>query len=91
MHGQGLVAQLEAEDHQGDQEPVTEDQAVVGAGARGALAWVAAALLEGALVRGGPGVGQLDGQLVQVLPGQPGEDRMATRAARDHAGVDTHA
>ena len=56
--------------------PVTKDQAVVGPGAGGALAWVTAALLEGALVRGGPGVGQLDRQVGQLLPGQPGEDRM---------------
>jgi hypothetical protein len=72
QHRQGLVGQLEAEDHQGDQEPVAKAQAVVGAGAGGAPAWVAAALLEG----GGPGLGQLDGQLGQVLLVQPGEARM---------------
>jgi hypothetical protein len=76
QHRQGLVGQLEAEDHQGDQDPVAEAQAVVGAGAGGAPAWVAAALLGGGLVGGGPGLGQLDGQLGQVLPGQPGEARM---------------
>jgi hypothetical protein len=70
------VGQLEAEDHQGDQDPVAEAQAVVGAGAGGALPWVAAALLEGGLVGGGPGLGQLDGQLGQVLLVQPGEARM---------------
>ena len=76
QHRQGLVGQLEAQDHQGDQHPVTEDQLVVGAGAGGALTWVAAALLEGALVGGGPRVGELDGQVGKVLPGDPGEDRM---------------
>ena len=76
QHRHGLVGQLQAQDHQGDQHAVTEDQAVVGAGPGGTLAWVAAALLEGALVGGSPRVGQLDDQLGQVLPGQPGEDRM---------------
>jgi hypothetical protein len=47
---------------------------VVGAGAGGALAWVAAALLEGALVGGGPRVGKLDDQVGEVLQGQPGEN-----------------
>jgi hypothetical protein len=87
---------LEPQDHQGDQHTVIEDQAVVGAGG-GALAWVAAALLQGALVGGGPRVGKLHDQVGEVLPGQPGENpvgegrtgpcwrdhpRMITRAAR---------
>jgi threonine/homoserine/homoserine lactone efflux protein len=67
---------LEAQDHQGDQDAITEDQAVVGSGTGGALAWVVTALLEGGLVGGGPGAGQLDGQVGKVLPGDPGEDRM---------------
>jgi hypothetical protein len=70
------VGQLQAQDHQGDQHAVTQDQTMAGAGASGALAWVAAALLEGALVRGGPRAGQLGGQVGEALPGQPGEDRM---------------
>jgi hypothetical protein len=37
---------------------------------------VAAALLQGGLVGGGPGVGRLDGQVGEVVPGHPGEDRM---------------
>src|SRR6266536_2081289 len=49
---------------------------MVARGAGGTLAWVAAALPEGALVGGGPRVGQLDDQVGQVLPRQPGEDRM---------------
>jgi hypothetical protein len=81
---------LEPQNHQGDQHTVTEDQAVVGAGAGGALAWVAAALLEGALVGGDPRVGKLHDQVGEVLPGQPGETRWV-RAARAHAGVNTHA
>jgi hypothetical protein len=70
------VGQLQAQDHQGDQHAVTQDQTMAGAGASGALAWVAAALLEGAFVRGGPRAGQLGGQVGEALPGQPGEDRM---------------
>jgi len=74
QHRQGLVRQLEAQDHQRDQDPVIKHQAVVRAGTLGTLAWVAAALLEGGLVDSGPGVGQLGGQVGQVLPRQPGED-----------------
>jgi hypothetical protein len=39
------VGQLEAQDHQGDQHSVTQDQTMVGAGASGAPARMAAALL----------------------------------------------
>jgi hypothetical protein len=74
QHGQGLVGQLEPQDHQSDQHTVGEDQPLVGSGTGGALAWVAAALLECGLVGGGPGIGQLDGQVGEVLPRQPGED-----------------
>ena len=70
------MGQLEAQDHQGCQDPIGEDQLVVGPGAGGTLTQVAAALLEGALVGGGPRVGELGDQLAQVLPGQSGEDRM---------------
>jgi len=48
----------------------------VGAGTGGTPTWVAAALLEGGLVGGGPRLGQLDSQLGEVLAGQAGEDRM---------------
>jgi hypothetical protein len=48
----------------------------MGAGTGGTPAWMAAALPEGAFVRGGPRLGQLGGQVGQMLPGQPGEDRM---------------
>jgi hypothetical protein len=46
QHRQGLVRQLEAQVDQGGQDPIGEDQLVVGAGAGGAAAWMAAALLE---------------------------------------------
>jgi hypothetical protein len=76
QHRQRVMGQLEAQAHQGGQDPVAEDQLVVGAGAGGTLAWVAAALVQGALVGGGPRVDKLSGQLAKVLPGDPGEDRM---------------
>jgi hypothetical protein len=76
QHRQGLVGQLEAQDHQGDQHPVCEDQLVVGPGAGGTPTRVAAALVQGALVGGGPRVGELGEQFGEVLPGDPGEDRM---------------
>jgi hypothetical protein len=59
QHRQGLVGQLEPQVDQGDQHPVSEDELVVGTGAGSALARVAAALLQRALVRGGPRAGQL--------------------------------
>jgi hypothetical protein len=90
QHGQGLVGQLAAQDHQGGQDPVAECQAVVASGAGGALAWVAAALLQGAFVGGAPRVGQLDGQRGQVLPGDPGEDRMG-EGGTGPCRRDTHA
>lgn len=46
QHRQGVVGQLEPQDHQGGQDPVAEDQLVMGAGAGGTLAWAAAAPLE---------------------------------------------
>jgi hypothetical protein len=76
QHGQGLVGQLEPQDHQGGQHAVAEAQPVVGAGPGGALAWMAPALLKGGLVGGGPRVGQFGGQLAKVLPGDAGEDWM---------------
>ena len=76
QHGQRLVGQLEPQVDQGAQHAVAEGQAVVGSSPGGALAWVAAALLQGAFVRGGPWVGQLHDQVGEVLPGQPREDRM---------------
>jgi hypothetical protein len=71
-----VVGQLEAQGDQGGQDPVGEDQLVVGAGASGALAWVAAAGEQGGLVGGGPRLGELGEQLAEVLPGQPGEARI---------------
>ena len=71
QHPEGVVGQLEAQDHQGGQDSVGEDQLVVGPGAGGPLAWMAAALVQGALVGGGPRIGQLGDQLFQVLP-RPG-------------------
>jgi hypothetical protein len=41
---------------------------------------VAATLLQGTFVAGGPGVGQLDDQLAKMLPGDPGEDSNAPMA-----------
>src|SRR6266545_178514 len=76
QHRQGLVGQLEAQNHQGDQDPIAEDQLMAGAGAGGAAAWVAAAGAQRALVGGGPRVGELGDQVAQVLPRQSGEDRM---------------
>lgn len=43
QHRQRLVGQLEAQNHQGDQDPIAEDELMAGAGAGGAAAWVAAA------------------------------------------------
>jgi hypothetical protein len=71
-----VVRQLEAQVRQGGQDPVAEDQLVVGPGASGTLTRVAAALPECALVGGGPRVGELGDELAQVLPGDAGEDRM---------------
>jgi hypothetical protein len=76
QHGHGVVGQLQSQDDEGGQQPVAEDQPVVGAGAGAAPPRVAAALPQGTLVGGGPRVGQLDGQLGEVLPGQPGAARM---------------
>jgi hypothetical protein len=73
QHRQGVVGQLEPQAHQGGQDPVTEDQLVMGPGAGGTLTPVAAALLEGTLVGGGPGVGELGDQVAQVLLRQSGE------------------
>jgi hypothetical protein len=67
---------LQAQDDQGDQHPVGQHQPVAWPGPSSTAAWVAAPLVEGALVGGGPRVGELDDQLGEVLPGQPGEDPM---------------
>ncbi|HEV8653031.1 MAG TPA: hypothetical protein VG276_27490 [Actinomycetes bacterium] len=74
-----MVRQLEAQVHQGGQDPVAEDQLVVGAGAGGAPARVAAALLECALVGGGPRAGELGGHDPAGAPGPRGEPRRLTR------------
>jgi hypothetical protein len=76
QHRQGLVGELQAQVHQGDQDPVAKDQPVARSGPLGALPPVPAALLQRVLVDGGPGIGQLGGQLTKVLPGDPGEARM---------------
>jgi hypothetical protein len=76
QYRQGLVRQLQAQHDQGGQHPVAQDQPLVGAGAGGAAAWVAAAVGQRGLVLGGPGVGQLGDELAQVLPGDAGEARM---------------
>ena len=95
QHPEGVVGQLEAQDHQGGQDSVGEDQLVVGPGAGGMLAWMAAALVQGALVGGGPRIGQLGDQLAQVLPRQAGEDRMGEGRTgpcwRRHPHTITHA
>jgi hypothetical protein len=91
QHRQGLVRQLQAQHDQGGQHPVAQDQPLVGAGAGGAAAWVAAAVGQRGLVLGGPGVGQLGDELAQVLPGDAGEARMGQgRTApcwRSHPGM----
>jgi hypothetical protein len=76
QHRQSVVRELQAQDDQGDQHPIDEDEPVAGAGPGSAAAWVAAALVQGGLVGGGPRVGELDDQLGEVLPGQTGEDTM---------------
>jgi len=68
--------ELEAQAHQGNQHPVAEDQLVVGASTGSAATWMAAALVQGALVSGGPRAGHLGDQLGKMLPGEPGEDRI---------------
>jgi hypothetical protein len=85
QHGQGLVGQLAAQDHQGGQDPVAEGQAVVGSGAGGALAWVAAALLQGAFVGGAPRSASSTvsaARCCREIPVKTGWER----AARAHAG-----
>jgi hypothetical protein len=74
QHRQGLVRELEAQDDQGGQDPVDQYQPVVRAGTGGAAARMPAAVVEAGLVGGGPWVGKFDGQVGEVLPGQPGED-----------------
>jgi hypothetical protein len=74
---QGLMGQLESQDHQSDEHPVTGDQPMGGAGPSGMPTRVAATLLQGTFVADGPWVGQLDDQLAKVLPGDPGEDWMS--------------
>src|SRR6266516_2376865 len=76
QHRQRLVGQLQAQLHQGDQDPVAEDELVVGPGADGTLPRMASPLEQGTLVSGGPRVGEFGGQLAKVLPRQPGEARM---------------
>ena len=90
QHRQGLVGQLEAQDHQGDQHPVGEDQLVVGpapaARWRGwprrccRAAWWAA-------VQGSAGSTVSSARCCWSSPVKQGW----VRAARAHAGVDTHA
>jgi hypothetical protein len=70
------MRELEAQDDQGGQHPVGERQPVGRAGAGGAAAWASTSLVQGGLVGGGPGVGKFDGQVGEVLPGQPGKDTM---------------
>jgi hypothetical protein len=70
------VWELEPQADEGDQGPVKEDEPLLGPGPGGAAAHVTAAPLQGGLVGGGPGVGQLGDQLAKLLPGDPGEDRM---------------
>jgi hypothetical protein len=70
------MGKLKAQDYQGDQDPVAEDQPVARPGPDGALARMASTLVQRALVGGGPRAGQLSDQVGEVLPGQPGEDRM---------------
>jgi hypothetical protein len=81
--------ELEAQDHQGDQHTVTQDQTMVGAGAGGAPAWVAAALLEAAwwaAVHGSASSVSRSARCYRDSPVKTGGER----AARAHAGVDTH-
>ncbi len=94
QHRQRLVWELEAQVDQGDQDPVTNHQPVGGAGPGGAPPGVAATLVEVALVGGGPRGGQLSGQLGEMLPRQPGKDRMGegrTGPCWFSPGLDTHA
>jgi hypothetical protein len=90
QHGQGLVGQLKAEDHQGNQDPVAEDQPVAGpaptARWRGwprrwysAPSWAAVHGSASSVIR--------SPRCCRDSPVKQGWER----AARAHAGVDTHA
>jgi len=81
QHRQRLVGQLGAQHHQGDQHPIREPQPLVWAGARRASTRMAAPPAQRALVRGGPRVGELGDHLAEVVPGDPGEARMAQSRA----------
>ncbi len=52
--------------HQGDQDPVAEDELVEGPGADGTPTRMASPFEQGTLVSGGPRVGELSGQLAKV-------------------------
>jgi len=82
------VWELEPQADEGDQDPAKEDGPLLGPGPGGAAAHMAAALLQGGLVGGGPEVGQLGDQLARLLPGDPGQDRMG-EGRTSPSGLDT--
>jgi hypothetical protein len=73
---QRLVGQLGAQADQRDQHPVGQYQPLARPGTRRAPTRVATSLPQGALVDGDPWAGELGGQVGEVVPGDPGEDRM---------------
>jgi hypothetical protein len=91
QHPEGLMGQLGAQTDQGRQHPVAEGQPVAWAGAGRPAPGMAPALVEGGLAVGGPGVGQLDDEVAEVLPGDAGEARMGQGRTgpcwRSHSGM----
>jgi hypothetical protein len=68
------VRELETQDHQGDDDPIGEDQVVVGARACGTQTAVAPTLVQLGLLLGSSGLGQLGDQPAQATTWQTGAD-----------------
>jgi hypothetical protein len=84
------VWELEPQADEGDQGPVKEDEPLLGPGPGGAAAHVTAAPLQGGLVGGGQGSASSaisSPSCCREIPVKTGW----VRAARAHAGIDTHA
>jgi hypothetical protein len=90
QHRQGLVRELEAQNHEGHQDPVAEDQPVAGSASFGTLPQVTSALLQRALVGGRPWACEFGDQRAKVCRESPVKQGW-DRAARTHADVDTRA
>jgi len=74
--GHGGMGKLEAQDHQGGDDPVGDDQLMVRAGSGGPQALMAATVAQAGFLLGGPRFGQLGDQLAQALAGDAGADAM---------------